>query len=95
MATDPTWQGRGIGSAVLTRLADETADYQLRALSTARVSFYARLGWQRWRGRLAVRTAAGLHDTPEETVMVLPTDLTPALDLGRLLTAEPRGGGHW
>lgn len=95
VTTDPAYQGRGIGSAVLARLADETADYQLRALSTSRVSFYARLGWQRWRGRLAVRAAAGLLDTPEETVLVLPTRLTPTLDLDRLLTAEPRNGAHW
>lgn len=75
VATDPVDQGRGIGSAVLTRLADETTDYQLRALSTARVSFYTRLGWQRWRGRVAVRTAEGLLDTPDDTVMVLPAHL--------------------
>ena len=95
VATDPTNQGWGIGSAVLARLADETADYQFRALSTERVSFYARLGWQRWRGRVAVRTTSGLLDTPDDTIMVLPTRLTPALDLDRPLTAEPRGGAHW
>ena len=95
VATAPTDQGRGIGSAVLTRLAEETADYQLRALSTERVSFYARLGWQRWRGRIAVRVADGVLSTPDDTVMVLPTHLTPALDLDRLLTGERRGGSHW
>ena len=95
VATARANQGRGIGSAILARLADETIHYQLRALSTTRPSFYARLGWQRWRGRIAVRTPGGLLDTPDETVMILPTRLTPALDLDRLITAEPRDGTPW
>lgn len=94
VATDHTLQGQGIGSAVLTRLAEETSTAQLRALSTARISFYTRLGWQRWRGRVAVRTAAGLLDTPDDAVLILPTVHTPALDLDSLLIGEPRSTGH-
>ncbi|HEY8598485.1 MAG TPA: GNAT family N-acetyltransferase [Thermomicrobiales bacterium] len=95
VATDRDVQGRGIGSAVLGRFAEETSTYTLRALSTSRVSFYTRLGWQRWRGRVAIRTADGLLDTPDDTILVLPSAHTPPLDLDGLLTGEPRGGQHW
>jgi GNAT superfamily N-acetyltransferase len=94
VATDRPLQGQGIGSAVLTRLAEEASTAQLRALSTARVSFYTRLGWQRWRGRVAVRTAAGLFDTPDDTILILPTAHTPPFNLDGLLTGEPRSTGH-
>ncbi len=77
------------------RFAEETGAYQLRALSTARVSFYIRLGWQRWRGRAAVRTADGLLNTPDDTILVLPSVHAPPLDMDGLLTGEPRSGQHW
>jgi GNAT superfamily N-acetyltransferase len=96
VATDRTLQGRGIGSAVLTRFAAETSAEPLRALSTDRVSFYTRLGWQRWRGRVAVRTADGILDTPDDVLLILPTAHTPPLDLDGLLVGEPRSTGqHW
>ena len=94
VATDRTRQGRGIGSAVLTRFAEETSTAPLRALSTERVSFYTRLGWQHWRGRVAVRTADGLLDTPDDTLLILPSAQTPSLDLNGLLIGEPRSSGH-
>ena len=84
VAVDPEWQGRGVGSALLTRLAEATAGFELGALSTAGHSFYARLGWEIWQGPLAVRTPAGLEltafDDPDDRVMVLRTPLTPPLD---------------
>lgn len=94
VAADRALQGQGIGSAVLTRLAEETSMAQLRALSAARVSFYTRLGWQRWRGKVAVRTADGLLDTPDDTILILPTAHTLSLNLDSLLTGEPRSTGH-
>lgn len=95
VAVAPRWQGQGIGSLLLRRFADETTGQQLRALSTSRPAFYERLGWQRWRGRIAIRTPGGLLDTPDDTVMILPTRFTPPLDLDRPLTAEPRDGTLW
>ena len=96
VAIDHTRQRRGIGSAVLTRFAEETSTAPLRALSTARVSFYARLGWQRWRGRVAVQVADGLLDTPDDTLLILPSPHTTPLDLDGLLVGEPRSSGqHW
>ncbi len=95
VATDRELQRQGVGSVVLMRFAEETGAYQLRTLSTVRVSFYIHLGWQRWRGRVAVHTAAGLLDTPDDTILVLPSVHAPPLDLDGLLTGEPRSGQHW
>jgi aminoglycoside 2'-N-acetyltransferase I len=99
VAVDPAWQGQGVGSALLQRLAEETANYELGALSTERHSFYGRLGWEIWEGPLAVRTPDGLEattfDDADDRVMILRTALTPPLDLTTTLIAEPRSPKHW
>ncbi|HET8629061.1 MAG TPA: GNAT family N-acetyltransferase [Thermomicrobiales bacterium] len=95
VATEPATQGRGIGSAVMRRLAAETRDYALGGLSTTRASFYARLGWEPWRGPTAVRTPAGLVPTPGKAVMILRTAHTPPLDFDGLLSAEKRALEDW
>jgi GNAT superfamily N-acetyltransferase len=103
VATHPAHQGRGVGSAVLRCLAAGTRDYQLRALSTARPSFYARLGWELWHGPTAVRATPGEHNestdgllpTPNDTVMILRTPRTPPLDRDALLIANWRAGQPW
>jgi aminoglycoside 2'-N-acetyltransferase I len=95
VATEPDLWGQGIGSAVLERLIQETLAYALVGRSTRRVSFYQRLGWERWRGPLAARTEGGLVDTPDETVLNRCTPLSPPLDLDSLLTVEWRPGQPW
>jgi GNAT superfamily N-acetyltransferase len=95
VATDPTRWGQGIGSAVMRRLAAETADFDLGGLSTERPTFYERLGWERWLGLLGVRTENGIEPTTNETVLILRTPHTPPLDLRSLLTVEWRGGSPW
>lgn len=95
VATDPAYQGRGVGSAVIRRVIGEIRPYDLGGLSTRRVSFYARLGWERWRGPTAMRTDDGLVPTPDDTVMVLRTPTTPALDTATLLIADYRAGQAW
>jgi aminoglycoside 2'-N-acetyltransferase I len=95
VATDPDLWGRGIGSAVIERLAEETAGYDLRALSTDRPTFYERLGWQRWLGPIAVRKEDEIVPTPDETVLIRPTPRSPHIDHRSLLTAEWRGGQPW
>ena len=93
VATEPAHQGRGIGAAVMHRFAREATGYQLQALSsTQEAGFYERLGWERWRGPLAVRTAQGLQPTPDDTVLIRRTVTTPALDLTTRLIADDRGG---
>src|SRR4030067_386422 len=53
VATLPVYQGRGIGSALMRHLASALSDYAIACLETERVSFYAQLGWEEWRGFLA------------------------------------------
>jgi aminoglycoside 2'-N-acetyltransferase I len=98
VATDPAHQGRGYASAVMRHLAGQLDDYDLydlAGLSPSDPAFYARLGWELWRGPLAIRTADGLLETPDEQVMVLRLPRTPPLDLEGLLTAEWRMGELW
>ena len=92
VAVAPSHQGRGIGSAVMTRLADEIAAYDLAALSPARETFYERLGWRLWRGPTAIRMPDALVPTPGEEIMILLTPRTPPLDLDAQITAEWRPG---
>ena len=92
VATLPTYQGLGIGSAVMRHLASVIPDYEIACLATERVSFYARLGWQEWRGPLAGRKEAELMPTPDQKgIMILQLAHTPTLDLDGSLTIEYDG----
>lgn len=95
VATAPAHQGRGFATAVMQRLQAAVADYDLAALCPAVPEWYARLGWETWRGPLAIRTNEGLLLTPDELVMVLRLPNTPPLDLDAPLSAEWRPGEVW
>ena len=95
MATEPAWQRRGLGSAVMRRLAAEIGGYDLGALCTGSPGYYARLGWELWRGPLYARTATGLEPCDEEGVMILRTRHTPPLDLDGPLSVEWRPLEVW
>lgn len=95
MVTAPAWQRRGLGSAVMRRLAAEIGDYDLGALCTGSPGYYARLGWELWRGPLYARTATGLEPCDEEGVMILRLTHTPALDLDGPLSVEWRPLEVW
>ena len=89
VATLPTFQGQGYGSAVMRQLAADIQGYDIGCLQTDRPGFYARLGWEVWRGTLGGIRAAEVIPTPEESgVMVLRTTRTPRLDLDGPLTVE-------
>jgi aminoglycoside 2'-N-acetyltransferase I len=97
VATAPTHQGRGFGSAVMRHLASIVADdYEIACLVTARVSFYDRLGWELWHGQLAGRSEAGLVPTQDQKgIMILRLPRTPELNLEVLLTIECQPGRIW
>jgi aminoglycoside 2'-N-acetyltransferase I len=96
VATAPAFQGQRLGSLTMQRLAEEIRVYQLGGLSTGRPSFYERLGWERWHGPLAMRSPDGqLIPTPGETVLILRTPTTPALDTRASLIAEWRPEQPW
>jgi aminoglycoside 2'-N-acetyltransferase I len=100
VATAPAQQRQGHATTVLRRLSDvirNDPSWQLAALSPSDPAFYARLGWELWRGPLAVRRDYDIEATPEdEQVMILRLPSTPVtLVTTSLLTAEWRVGEPW
>ncbi len=95
VATEPRYQGRGYASAVLRTLAGAIAAYDIGALSPSDPAFYARLGWELWRGPLAVATDEGIVPTLGENAMILRLPKTPPLDLYGALVAPWRAGEVW
>jgi aminoglycoside 2'-N-acetyltransferase I len=96
VATLPLYQGQGYGSGVMRHLAENVADYEIACLETDIPAFYARLGWENWRGPLGGRSEHGLIPTPEQTgIMILRLAHTPILDLNGALTIECQGGRIW
>jgi aminoglycoside 2'-N-acetyltransferase I len=102
VATEPAEQGRGYATAVMRALAGAVAaedaaggPYDVGALAPSDPAFYARLGWENWRGTLFVRRGAETYETPDEGVMVLRLPRTPPLDLAGPLTAGWRPGEVW
>ena len=97
VATLPTAQGRGHGSALRRHLAKTIeSEYVIGCLETERVEFYKRLGWEAWRGPLAGRSEQGLIPTPEQKgIMVLRLSQTPNLNLDSTLTIECQDRRIW
>ncbi|HET7035765.1 MAG TPA: GNAT family N-acetyltransferase [Thermomicrobiaceae bacterium] len=95
VAIAPDLQGHGLGSDLIARLNHELAGFEIGGLSTSRVTFYQRLGWQPWRGPTAVRTAGGLEPSSDDTIMILRTPQSPPLDLDGPLSIEWRAGSVW
>ena len=98
MATHPLYRRKGFASALLRDLgAFLDAHYALGGLDTGKLAFYARHGWQSWRGPTYVRTAEGIVRTPEEDgcVMVRRTPATPDIDLAAPISCDWRSGDVW
>ncbi|MES3035497.1 MAG: GNAT family N-acetyltransferase [Gemmatimonadota bacterium] len=96
VATHPSAQRRGYASRLLRASVAEMRDFDIGALSPSDAEFYARLGWERWTGPLAVRTARGLEETPDEELMVLRLPHSPpTLDVSRRVSIEWRPGEVW
>ena len=100
VATAPGHQRKGLATAVLQRLGEVVAadpSWELAALSPSDAAFYERLGWELWRGPLAIRRDGRLEPSPDdEQVMIQRLPRTPAtLDTTTLLTAEWREGELW
>lgn len=98
VATRSDRRGLGLGTAVMRALGERIrAGSELGALDTSLHRFYARLGWEPWRGPTFVRTDDGLVATPEEDgyVMILRTPSTPAIDPDAPISCEWRPGDVW
>lgn len=100
VATLPDAGRRGHGAATMRRI-NEIIDeeYALGALGTGSNDFYARLGWETWRGPTSVRMPDGerVRSAAEDGhVMVLRTPRTPAdLDLEAPISVDWRAGEPW
>jgi aminoglycoside 2'-N-acetyltransferase I len=97
VATLPSAQGRGHGSALMRHLASGIdSEYDIGCLETERVEFYGRLGWEVWRGPLAGRSKQGLIPTPDQRgIMILRLSQTPLLNLDSRLTIECQADRIW
>lgn len=94
VATLPSGQRRGIGSAVVRRITDEIRGYDIGCLSTERISFYQHIGWELWTGERAVKTATGeIEPMTGDILMISRTVHTPPLDTNTRLTIEWRPEG--
>lgn len=98
VATAADRQGAGFGSVVMADVTSYIRErFELGALGTGRQRFYQRLGWQVWEGQAFVRTADGPRRTPDEEgfILVLPTPLSPPLDLAASISCDWRPGDVW
>jgi aminoglycoside 2'-N-acetyltransferase I len=98
VATHPARRRAGLGSRVVGELSRLVASgFELGALSTGAHAFYARLGWERWRGPTYVRDGARLLRSPgdDDGIMVLRTGATRGLDLAAPIVCEARRGDAW
>jgi aminoglycoside 2'-N-acetyltransferase I len=98
VATRPTHQGGGYGSAVMREVTshiDQT--FPLGALDSSRRTFYERLGWRVWNGPTFVRTDSGVLRTSDEDGLVLVrlTPTSPELDLSAPISCDWRPGDVW
>jgi aminoglycoside 2'-N-acetyltransferase I len=97
VATDPAHEGHGFASAVMRRLLKEVAGFDLAALcpSDDGQRLYGRLGWETWRGPLAIRRGPEMIATPDESIMIHRLAGSPPLEPTEPLSAEWRPGELW
>jgi aminoglycoside 2'-N-acetyltransferase I len=96
VATRPEFWGRRFGTALLSAASAHIMDtYDIGAMSTDRVDFYRRAGWQSWAGRSFVQETDEVRPVrPVGTIMVI---VAPCLDLniqGDIVT-DWREGDIW
>jgi aminoglycoside 2'-N-acetyltransferase I len=99
VATDPSLQGRGLGTQVMREVGEfiDAGSWQLAALGTGSQGFYERLGWRIWRGPSFVRATDGNQPTPDEDgyIMVRLTPRSPGVSWDAPISCEWRPGDVW
>jgi aminoglycoside 2'-N-acetyltransferase I len=95
VATHPDHRRKGYGSALMRCLQQAIQGFPFAALSPARADWYLSLGWERWRGPLAIHRDGTCRPTPGETLLIYRTPHTPPLDLDARLAGEWRSFGDW
>jgi aminoglycoside 2'-N-acetyltransferase I len=98
VATRKGHQQRGYGSTVMTRVTSLVRSrFELGGLSTGRRDFYARFGWEPWRGPSYVHDGEELIRTPDEDdgLMVLRFGSSSGVDLDAPIACQSRPGDDW
>lgn len=96
VATQPAAQGKGYATRLMRAVPALVEAFDLAALSPSDEAWYARLGWEMWRGPLSVREAGGVVETPDEAVMILRLPKTPTgLNVRAPLACDWRPGEVW
>jgi GNAT superfamily N-acetyltransferase len=96
VATAPSAQGKGYATRLMRAVPGLLEAFDIAALSPSDEGWYARLGWERWRGPLSVRDAGLVVETPDEEVMILRLPRTPtALDARAAMACDWRPGEVW
>ncbi len=96
VATHPKYRCRGFASAIMKRVIEEIQGFDIAGLAPFSVGYYARLGWELWRGTMYERKDTGLvASPPDEHVMVYRLSKTPDLDLDAPISVEWREGEVW
>jgi hypothetical protein len=97
VATPVALQGKGFGVATMKAIPPYLTTFDIGALSPSEPGFYARLGWEMWRGELSYVHEGSWVQTPDdEDVMVLRLPRTPSsLDLDAPLQTDWRPGDVW
>ena len=98
VATRPSHQRRGLGTAVMRAIDDHLdSAFELGGLDTGFPDFYEPFGWFVWPGPTFVRMDRVVEATPDEdgSVLVRRTPSTPELDLMLPLTCDWRPGDLW
>lgn len=98
VATAPERRREGLGSVAMDAVAEGLRpEFEMGALATSAQGFYARLGWERWRGPTFVRYGSEAVRTEDEDdgVMVLRFGPSKTLDLAAPISCEARRGDDW
>ena len=96
VATHPAYRQRGFASAIMSRVVEEIQDFDIAGLAPFSVNYYARLGWEKWRGQLYERKEGiMITSLPEDELMIYRLPGTPELDLDAAISVEWRMGEVW
>lgn len=96
VATLPSEQGRGHGSALMRAVPAFCDSFELAALSSSQHGFYEQFGWRFWDGPTSVRHLGKETPTPDEQIMILRLPRTPeTLDAAAPIACDWRPGEVW
>jgi aminoglycoside 2'-N-acetyltransferase I len=90
--------GGGLGTLAMREVETIVRrEFEMGALATGEHGFYARLGWERWRGLTYVRRGARLQRSPEEddAIMVLRFGPSADVDVTTSIACPARRGDDW